>query len=140
MEDSHSSERKYIARAILIGLVVIIISIIGYIVLVEIDFRNCYPQAAKKLNVIPTYEAIGSAILAQAQKNLNNGITPEQVKITLNQIAPIVVQDAGSFQNGGFSEIEEIKICSFRQNNIFLLINYTEKGLFEGLGLIDLFD
>ena len=119
--------------ALLVALVITgcVLIPVGYNFLRKIDQIACYKRLSMKLNISPNYEEVSNILLSQTQALLTPGMNRDEVITSLEKIAPVSVTLVSPLMNGGVSEDTFLNICYFYDNNIHLLIYYSEDGKME---------
>jgi hypothetical protein len=88
-----------------------------------------------ELRVSPTYEAIRAAIYDKVNTVLVPGMNRDEVLNALESVAPVSVTMVNPTLYGGEAEYTMLKLCNFSENNIMLMVYYTQAGKFEEVRL-----
>lgn len=109
---------------------------VSYMAIREVNRTICYNNLAGKMNVAPTYEAISSAMYAQVESVLLQGMERSQVIAVLEEIAPIATHEEGPTLSGGYAEMVMLKVCSFSSGDVLLLVFYSPANRLEEVRLL----
>ena len=140
--EGYSNMEKLIKTMAQGCLIIFLISIVGGCLLIfgrfsllKLDRDSCYKRVGMEFGVSPTYEAISTAIYAKVNTILVPGMNRDEVLNALESVAPVYITKDYQTLYGGEAEYTVLKICNFSENNIGLMIRYTQDGKLEEVRL-----
>ncbi len=132
---------KLVPKKMIVGLgFVLIVLICCFTIMmheqaVKTERDQCFVNFANHYDVEPTFDAIGTALLAQIESELYPGINKEDVHSIFSQIAPLRPVIMGVTPDGSIVEYIFLEVCKYPDNGISYLVTYTSEEKFKKIKL-----
>lgn len=89
-----------------------------------VEVPACSSRIADKLNIEPNFQTVKNHII----QSLKQGMTSDEVEMTLSQFAPIEVSGTYFNEKQEMSEVILVRLCDNPLGNVVLFVYYSEDG------------